>query len=248
MPEHDDQTGLTMGDPLSAPLPATTSQNVLSMSAVLDAMSQSAHSPVPPAAPHPSIAPDFAAAAGFNNPSAMLASSAGGGEAGDGGGGAAGRERAQEGVRALTEVERVALSELNKKRDALKEEYYKRKEAIAARKAIEDRVGAALQGRTISAVQGARDLLSFVKGNSEMSLTCTQFTCLTSTNAQILTPTELRMSVCMLYVCVYVYILYIGNSEMEDQSAKTFARFSGLFGQETGVCGLKLLVYEALSY
>lgn len=91
------------------------------------------------------------------------------------------------------------MSELNRKREALKAEYYERQQKTGARKAIEDRVIAAVQGRTAAATHGAKDLLSFVKG----------------------------------------------NAEMEDMAAKNFARFSALFGQETGSANDALLGYSS---
>ena len=65
--------------------------------------------------------------------------------------------------RELTSEQRAEMAELSRLRAALKLQEMKRKDVIEADKLTEEKISAAVNGRTAVAVQGAKDLMQFVQ-------------------------------------------------------------------------------------
>mmetsp|Transcript_39749 Transcript_39749/g.124875 ORF Transcript_39749/g.124875 Transcript_39749/m.124875 type:complete len:598 (-) Transcript_39749:147-1940(-) len=144
------EEGVFFGDPLSAPPPLP--DDPLSGMSDVNISSPAGNIPPRPSAPPPQQARG-------STPPPQSPSDSNNGTPGGAG---------PTTFRPITEAEREATSVLLQQRAALKLGEMKRKETIDYQKTVEDKVVAALQGRTSAALHGAKDLLSFVKGNADM--------------------------------------------------------------------------------
>ena len=120
--------------------------------------STTAPAPAPPRPPLPSAPPPVAAAAS-DSPAPV-------------GGVGAPAHAAKE----LTAEQRADLAQLTQMRSALKLQEMKQKDVIEADKVTEDKIAAAITGRTAVALQGAKDLSAFVSAVTHMEEGCVKAT------------------------------------------------------------------------